>query len=40
MIEGMARSRICTLYSLRNDPEFLAIRADLARRIEQLRARY
>jgi tetratricopeptide (TPR) repeat protein len=40
MIEGMARSRICTLYSLRNDREFLAIRAELARRIEQLRVRY
>lgn len=40
MIEGMARSRICTFYSLRNDPEFLAIRTDLARRIEELRQRY
>jgi DNA-binding winged helix-turn-helix (wHTH) protein/TolB-like protein/tetratricopeptide (TPR) repeat protein len=40
MIEGMARSRICTLYSLRNDHEFLAIRADLVRRIEEIRARY
>lgn len=40
MIEGMARSRICTLYSLRNDPEFLAIKVDLARRLEELRARY
>ncbi len=40
MIEGMARSRICTFYSLRNDPEFLAIRSDLARRVDQLRARY
>jgi tetratricopeptide (TPR) repeat protein len=40
MIDGMARSRICTLYSLRNDSEFLAIRSELARRVEQLRARY
>jgi DNA-binding winged helix-turn-helix (wHTH) protein/TolB-like protein len=40
MIEGMARSRVCTLYSLRNDPEFLAIRAELARRLDELRARY
>jgi tetratricopeptide (TPR) repeat protein len=40
MIEGMARCRICTLYSLRNDPEFLAIRAELARRLDELRARY
>jgi tetratricopeptide (TPR) repeat protein len=40
LVEGMARSRICTLYSLRNDPEYLGIRADLARRVEQLRARY
>jgi TolB-like protein len=40
LVEGMARSRICTLYSLRNDPEYLAIRADLARRVGQLRTRY
>lgn len=40
MIEGMARSRICTLYSLRNDAEFLAIRAELSRRVDELRARY
>ena len=40
MIDGMARSRVCTLYSLRNDREFLAIRSELAGRVEQLRARY
>jgi tetratricopeptide (TPR) repeat protein len=40
MIEAMARSSICTLYTLRDDPEFLAIRADLARRVDELRSRY
>ena len=29
-----------SLHALRNDPEFHAIRADLARRIDDLRARY
>ena len=40
MIDGMSRLRIGTLHSLRNDSEFLAIRADLARRVDELRARY
>jgi hypothetical protein len=40
MIDGMTRPAIGTLYSLRNDPAFLAIRADLARRVDDLRARY
>ena len=40
MIDGMSRWRIGTLHGLRNDSEFLAIRADLARRVDELRARY
>lgn len=40
MIDGMTRSPICTLYSLRSDPEFLAVRGELARRIDDLRRVY
>ena len=39
-IDGMSRLRIGTLRSLRNDSEFLAIRADLARRVDERRAQY
>ena len=40
MIDGMARLPVGTFHSLRNDPEYPAIRADLARRVDELRARY
>ena len=40
LIDGMTRSRICTLYSLRKDAEFVAIRSEVARRVEQLRSHY
>lgn len=40
MIDGMARLKIGTFHSLRNDPEYLALRADLALRVDELRARY
>ena len=39
MIEYLTRPGM-SFHILRDDPEFLAIRADLARRIDDLRARY
>jgi hypothetical protein len=39
-IDGMARSRVGTFFSLRKNPEFLAIHAELARRIDKLRKQY
>jgi len=40
MIDAMALLPAGTLRNLRDDPEFLEIRSDLARRIEQLREQY
>lgn len=40
MIDYMGRSLAGTFRSLRDEPEFNAIKADLARRVDELRARY
>ena len=40
MVDAMTRSKAGTLHSLRNDPEFLGIRAELARRVDELRRLY